>query len=50
MYPRVPGYRLGRIAYVPHNEVPWWGWLRKAKRVPGEVFLFQNRDQSGLDV
>jgi fatty acid desaturase len=50
MYPRVPGYYLSRIGLVTHNEVPWWQWLRRAKRVPGAVFLFQNRDQSGYDV
>jgi fatty acid desaturase len=50
MYPRVPGYHLRKIAYVPRNEVPWWRWLVKAKRLPGEVFLFQNRRQSGHDV
>jgi len=28
----------------------WWRWLVKAKRVPGEVFLFQDRDLSGYDL
>ena len=50
MYPFVPGYCLRRIAYATHNEVPWWAWLRAAKRVPGTVFLFQNRRQSGLAI
>lgn len=50
MFPRVPGYYLNRIAYVPHNEVHWWRWLRDAKRVPGEVFLFSNRNESGYDI
>jgi fatty acid desaturase len=50
MYPFVPGYELRRIDYGTHNEMPWWAWLRAAKRVPGTVFLFQNRRQSGLDI
>jgi len=50
MYPRVPGYHLSRVGLATHNEVSWWEWLRKAKRVPGAVFLFQNRNQSGYDV
>lgn len=50
MYAAVPGYHLGRIPYRPMNEEPWWSWIRRAKRIPAEVFLFQNRLQSGLDV
>ena len=50
MYPAVPGYYLPRIEYAPHNEVNWWRWLMSAKRVRGEVFLFQNRNQTGLDI
>jgi hypothetical protein len=50
MYPRVPGYYLPRIDYATHNRVVWWRWLLKAKRVPGEVFLFQNRNESGFEI
>ncbi len=50
MYPFVPGYDLRRIPYGTHNDMPWWAWLRAAKRVPGTVFLFQNRRQSGLGI
>ena len=50
MYPRIPGYYLDRLGFTPRNEVHWWKWVRRAKRVPAEVFLFQNRDQSGLDI
>ncbi len=47
MYPRVPGYDLHRIDYVPQNRIHWGRWLIRAKRLSGEVFLFQNRLQSG---
>lgn len=47
-YVAVPGYRLGRIAHQPANEVDWWTWLKAAKRLRGSVFLFQNRDSTGL--
>ena len=50
MYVQVPGYCLDRIATVPRHEMQWWRWLLKAKCVPGEVFLFQNQTQSGLDI
>ena len=50
MYPFVPGYDLRRIPYGTGNDMPWWTWLRAAKRVPGTVFLFQNRRQTGLDI
>lgn len=50
MYVQVPGYYLGRIDYIPQNQVHWWRWIAMAKRVPGEVFLFQNRWQSGLNL
>jgi fatty acid desaturase len=50
MYPFVPGYRLHRVAYEPHNEVGCWRWIRLAKRIPGDVFLFQNRTESGWEI
>jgi omega-6 fatty acid desaturase (delta-12 desaturase) len=50
MYPFVPGYRLHGVAYTPHNEVGYWKWIKAAKRVPGEVFLFQNRTESGWEI
>ena len=50
MYPFVPGYHLHRIAYVPHHEIGWWQWIRGAKRMRGDVLLFQNRLESGYDL
>ena len=50
MYSRVPGYYLRRIDYRPPNEVSWWRWLVRAKRLRGDAFLFQNRTVSGHDV
>lgn len=50
MYPFVPGYRLGEIAYAPENEIDWWTWTRRARALPGEVFLFQNRLETGADI
>jgi hypothetical protein len=49
MYVQVPGYYLRRIDYVPQNEISWWQWLIKSKRIRGDVLLFQNRDQTGLE-
>ena len=39
-----------RVEFATENELPWWQWIRAAKRVPGEVLLFQNRTQSGLEI
>ncbi len=50
MYTNVPGYFLQRIDYETHNEVSWWRWALKARRVPGEIFLFQNSHHSGFDI
>jgi omega-6 fatty acid desaturase (delta-12 desaturase) len=50
MYVRVPGYKLRQIGYRPGNEVDWWTWLKGAKKLPGSVFLFQNRAQTGFDL
>ena len=49
MYVQVPGYYLHRIDYVPQNQISWWQWLVRSKQVRGDVLLFQNRDQTGLE-
>jgi hypothetical protein len=50
MYPFVPGYALHRIEYPTLNTVCWWRWIAAARAVPGEVLLFQNRDDSGFEL
>lgn len=50
MYPFVPGYRLTGIPYDPGNEFNWWTWVRRARQLRGEVFLFQNRLETGADI
>ena len=50
MYPFVPGYHLRRIPYSPQNEIGWWHWVSHAKRLPGDVLLFQNRLDTGWDL
>ena len=50
MYPFVPSYHLPEIAYETENEIGVWAWIRRARRIPGEVFLFQNRLESGADI
>ena len=46
----VPGYRLGEIVYETENEIECWTWIRRARALPGEVFLFQNRLETGADI
>jgi fatty acid desaturase len=50
MYPFVPGYNLGAISYETENEIECWTWIRRARALPGEVFLFQNRLETGADI
>jgi omega-6 fatty acid desaturase (delta-12 desaturase) len=50
MYPFVPGYRLGGIAYETENEIGVWTWVRRARALPGEIFLFHNRLETGADI
>lgn len=50
MYPFVPGYRLRDIAYRPQNEIGWRQWIVAARRIPGDVLMFQNRRDTGFDL
>ncbi|TKC98050.1 fatty acid desaturase family protein [Polyangium fumosum] len=50
VFPFVPGPRLREIPWTPPNEAPAWAWIRAAKAVPAEVFLFKNRSTSGLSI
>lgn len=50
MYPFVPGYRLGAVDYDTENEIGLWAWIRGARALPGELFLFHNRLETGADI
>ena len=50
MYPYVPGYRLGQVHYETENEIGLWAWIRGARALPGELFLFHNRLETGADI
>jgi fatty acid desaturase len=50
MYPFIPGYRLAGIPYETENQIGLWTWIRRARSMPGEVFLFQNRLETGADI
>ena len=50
MYPFVPGYYLRRIPYQPEHEIGWWSWVAGAKRMRGDVLLFENRHQTGWEL
>ncbi len=41
---------MGEVRHTPQHKIGYWRWIRAAKRVPGEVFLFQNRDESGWEI
>ena len=48
MYLQVHGYYLRSLNVPTANEVDWWTWLRCAKKLRGEEFLFQNSQQTGF--
>jgi fatty acid desaturase len=50
MYPFVPGYHLHRIPYRASHEVGWWQWITGARRMKGEVLLFDNRLHTGWEL
>lgn len=50
MYPFVPGYRLRGIPYDTQNKIDWWTWVRRARALPGETFIFHNRLETGADI
>jgi fatty acid desaturase len=50
MYPYVPGYRLGAVPYETENEIGLVKWIVGARSLPGEVFLFHNRLETGADI
>ncbi len=50
MYPFVPGYRLRGIPYDTQNEIDWWTWVKCARALPGEMFFFHNRIETGANI
>ena len=50
MYPFVPGYHLHRIPYRATHEVGWWTGVMGARRMKGEILLYQSRLQTGSEL
>jgi fatty acid desaturase len=50
MYPFVPGYHLHRVPYRASHEVGWWQWVVGARRMRGEVLLFDSRLHTGWEL
>lgn len=50
MFPSIPGYHLRELGCATENGIDWWRFTLAARRLPGEVFLFQNRRQTGLSL
>ncbi len=49
-YPAVPGYALSQIDWSPPRQVPWWHFVRAARAMRGEDFLFKNTSATGVEV
>mgnify|MGYP001171643229 CR=1 FL=1 len=50
VYPFLPGYRLHRVSDDESNEMHWLRWTLAVRRIPAEVFLYQNRNETGFDI
>ncbi len=46
--PRVPGYSLADFDREYDGDVHWLAWTLRAKSTPARVFLYTNRNESGL--
>lgn len=49
-YPYISGYYLHKLPAPINAPINWWVWLRAAKKLPAEVFMFQNRNQTGFNL
>lgn len=49
MFPKVPGYLLPKLNFTGDNQVSWIRWLKESKKIPADVLLFQNRNETGYD-
>jgi omega-6 fatty acid desaturase (delta-12 desaturase) len=49
-YVHIPGYDLHKIDEPSEHTIDWWRWLVEAKRLPGDVFLFQTEEQTGVHI
>jgi len=50
LHPNVPGYYLHKLDVEQPNAVHWLTWLRGAKKLKGEVFLFRNQHDTGFNL
>jgi fatty acid desaturase len=50
VYPYLPGYRLHRVPEDESNGMHWLKWTLAVRRIPAEVFLYQNRNETGFDI
>jgi fatty acid desaturase len=50
LFPWVPFYKLHLIHTHTGNEVRAWDWIKKAKKTPGDVLIFDDRKLTKLDL
>ncbi len=49
-YVHVPGYRLQQVADRQTQSMKWYPWVKEVRKIPGEIFLFKNRQQSQINL
>ncbi len=47
-FPTVPGFRLDALRFQGDNGIGWLEYLLKSKKMSAHVFLFKNRDETGV--
>jgi len=50
VYPYTPGYRLHRLDQVAGITMSWRRWIKEAKRVPADILIFKNWDQTRIRI
>ncbi|CAN5430980.1 hypothetical protein BH10BDE1_BH10BDE1_05080 [soil metagenome] len=49
-FPWIPSYELYKVETKTGGEVPAFQWIKAARKVRGDVLIFEDRDQTGLSL
>ena len=47
-FPSIPLYKLGKYEIPEENRIGWIDWVMKARKIPGNVLMFQTHRQTGI--
>ena len=49
-FPTIPGYDLSKFPYDAANEISWWSFVWRSRLMRADVFLYQDRNDTGQDL